>query len=184
MCEALGSIGSFSQQAIHKVLPDILNVLRRFDKSALLSENSTLVSFKITNYLSQCPPLIYFTCFPLFPGCPIRHHIPGASGLHIISQMLPSYPADHVPFQHVVCLPPCPKRPPLRPARNSQSSPILHARIRFQWKLPLLADQPPANCPSRAVGNARRLLQQQTNPFKTNVRWKPLRTSCKYVKGN
>lgn len=43
ICQAIGSIGSFSQEAIHKVMPDILNVLRRFDKSSLNDENSTLV---------------------------------------------------------------------------------------------------------------------------------------------
>lgn len=43
ICQAIGSIGSFSQEAIHKVMPDILSVLRRFDKSSLNAENSTLV---------------------------------------------------------------------------------------------------------------------------------------------
>ncbi|ODM89771.1 Integrator complex subunit 7, partial [Orchesella cincta] len=64
VCQAIGSIGSFSQDAIQKVMPDILSVLLRFEKSALKEENSTVAvliaiifqahqGFSLSNKVSQ-----------------------------------------------------------------------------------------------------------------------------------
>jgi len=43
--QAIGSVGSNSQEAAQRVLPDLLAVLKKMDRETIQAENDTVVSF-------------------------------------------------------------------------------------------------------------------------------------------